>query len=673
VYAVLTAHRAAAASAADALVSRLADSVAGGGFDDGAEAEGGGNGDVEPAVRPRWRARAAAAAAPRPQVTTRESVELGDGAYATVEATTRVVPTMNEVTGTLTVTRDEAVTIVPSRKRGNAVHSDMTVIVSLPPCPTADGLVTARVFGIARAWRRYDVAAGTAAPDSARWDRRRESTLEGTIVTRVDDGAEVADHDLDLASRITYDLGPADRLEGRARFVVGDVAPGGLGEPLSGRVPVDRSGDHAALADLGIDERLLYPYAQHDHARQLAAARALWRGGHCVELEPESAPAAGDVDPGTLVTITPALRSKVDGSVVRPFHSDGYARGVTLTPTGTQAPHLIPYAFAMPEHVVAVELGATSRRGIPAPRTLLYVRRAPASDSGSIGYAARARYAVNFRGADESVVASASSFEQVGTRLRVVFDHTFNDEAYYRVEAVHDIVMDASASMSASAHSSSGQYTGRMAASLHGAGATHNPRAAIDQPLVQGRWMAPYLGTPTQEVGSLRVYGRSGKVRYEFFLRTGQIAPTLAVEMHTRGPCPPGNAWATDETYSNETMLSAWTSSDPGKCVRDPEGSVQFQAPLTYGAISIDQGKHRLLAGTFDAAADGAGTIGGSINDATHDCETTRLYDPIQAASLLVWHDVSRGGGWQLGRDGTCTFSYSIQWRINVPPARRAP
>ena len=90
-----------------------------------------------------------------------------------------------------------------------------------------------------------------------------------------------------------------------------------------------------------------------------------------------------------------------------------------------------------------------------------------------------------------------------------------------------------------------------------------------------------------------------------------------------------------------------------------------------YGAISVDQGKHRLFAGPVEAGG-GKVTISGVIADRTYECETARTYDPLQIASLLSENDVSRDEEWQLGRDGPCVFAYDLRWQINVPP-RKAP
>jgi hypothetical protein len=413
-------------------------------------------------------------------------------------------------------------------------------------------------------------------------------------------------------------------------------------------------------------------------AAQVRAARATWQGGRCVEVQIVEGQAGGALRPGTVARIVPALRSRVDGARVAPFQMRGDSPAAGFGSTREwQRPYVMPYVLTLApdERATVVELRAASRRG-RAELRLPFTQATIGADSGMMTYTSEARYTLAYRNArnTERLDGQALATERVRSRLRLVFDRFENEDMYYRVEAVHDFAMKATAGATASAQTHAGAYVGRLTATLDGTGTAHNPRGAKDTPIVQGRYVAPYLGTPSQNVGTLRLYKDGGRDRYELSIRTGQIAPALDIKKHRQGPCPVNAIWKVVEHYSNATHTETRDVDDPNRCTNVRTDTTTFGSPLTYGAISVDRGQHRFVTGTFDPSKGGWSTLTGHISGQTTSCEVARAYDPLQIASVLTTNDVSFSrGGWSLEEHGTCSFIYTLEWRLEVPPPYRQP
>lgn len=678
IHAVLATHRATAARTLDSLEAAARDEAGVREADvswtppaepvDSAHADSAGAG--------RARARAAADPAAAPLLVTRETVDAGGQSYL-VEARTRLDPVTDAAAGALALTRDESYTIVPAAGTGIGVRQEMVVRVVLPACPDVEGRVPAEVFAHASAWRRYGMPAGDAAPDAAAWDRRRESTLEGTIAAQVDDDAEVAGYDLALVWRLTYDVDRTTRLDGTARFAAAGLTPTGLAEPLGSRPVVDAAGDYGALVQLGFDERLLYPYARADVARQVAAARARWRGGQCVDVTLDGGNGPRTIDPGQRVDLLPTPKSKVDGALVHPARIIARADGApTFAPiVPPLRPWPAPYAFTMPDDVVTVDMRAVSRRGIGL-RTVEY--RPHRNDAGWLTYDASVRYQYDSTDRYGTTRATASGTERIASELRFVFrERTADGTQVFAVHAANRIAVHGAAEVEGREDTDRATFTVR----LDGTGTTSNPRAESD-PLMNATWTVTAQGAEgSGSAGELRLIptGDPAERRfiYTLHLFPTQIVPGFAWAYAGDFDCGGMERWSYSVTYSNASRQYVTAVNDPRKCQRWVSDKAFASGPYTFGMLSADRtepdpvtrrgGFVRGIA-VFDGARQ---RIAGVESRTVTDCEKVLWLDPIQIAALARGPGTIPGPGvnWRAG--ATCELRYTTQWELAWPSAAR--
>jgi hypothetical protein len=411
-------------------------------------------------------------------------------------------------------------------------------------------------------------------------------------------------------------------------------------------------------------------------ARQVQAARALWRGGRCVEVTLVRGHTDRFVLPGSTVEFGPEARSRVDRTTVVPATFLARAEGGSISPLAP-VPHPATFRFTMPDEPVLVEFRAASRRGIGTLR-LPFLRAIP--DTATVTYVARssyvfARYAP--RGAG-SMTDSITGRMEVASRVRFAFDRAEGDATYYKVLADSRIVVAGRGSVTAQL----GRETVKWELALAGDDSTHNPRQPGDAPLVQGRTVSPEDFRPSTEAGTLKVTQRNLVYAYELRLSVGQIAPDFSQSSVGRTACAAGGTAEFRTSYDNRTRVTTETNV-PGTNAQGttcsypgPAGSWSrtAAAPFTWGATYFDRSQ-RAPGNDIGALVRGTWVVGeptptGNETGLVTGCENVRTSDPTQLGTKFA--AFGQGPPAELDYDWdeggvTCRLQYTISWKLPLP------
>jgi hypothetical protein len=211
--------------------------------------------------------------------------------------------------------------------------------VAIAPCPSADGTF---------------VASATIDVSATKGSVGQNGTLDLKVTGHVDDDAKLTSSDLEYRMQWAKFGGP------RGQYV--DV-----GGTLGGAT-LRRSGGAATpeLASEAAATGLMYAMLTKHFLEE--AAQKGWESGRCVRLD--ATPSAGpkDLEPGQVVSLLTAPRSKIDGAAVGGSVTAVLtAGGATVAPSATKVPADATFTYAAPDQIGksgTVSLEARSKRGV---------------------------------------------------------------------------------------------------------------------------------------------------------------------------------------------------------------------------------------------------------------------------------------------------------------------
>ena len=211
--------------------------------------------------------------------------------------------------------------------------------VAVSPCPSADGTFETSAT--------IDVSA-------TKGSVGQNGTFEVKVTGHVDDDARLTSSDLEYRMQWAKFGGP------RGQYV--DVAG------TFGSATLRRSGGAATpeLASEAAAAGLMYAMLTKHFLEE--AAQKGWESGRCVRLD--ATPSAGpkDLEPGQVVSLLAAPRSKIDGAAVGGSVTAVLtAGGATVAPSATKVPADATFTYAAPDQIGksgTVSLEARSKRGV---------------------------------------------------------------------------------------------------------------------------------------------------------------------------------------------------------------------------------------------------------------------------------------------------------------------
>ena len=665
-----TLYGTAAPRVADAVAARrrTADSLLAAAAVDVAEAAVAAAGAVIPAVRPALpsgtRTPRAFAASNAPRETATTETVTADGRSFRIDTRAVSQPAFDAATATLRLTQDFVVAVTPVGASGRAYRQESSYAFDLPACPAADGTSSGRLLAVSRSWQRTSAPAGEGA-DSLNADRRRETRVDGEVLLRVNDGAEVAGVDLTLNVGAAWDDGTGTPRRGTGRLVW-------PGAPVSVFVQAydparlsAKTGDLEVLDALGYGPGDRYALAMEMAGQQVQAARVIWRGGRCVEVVLARGYTERMILPGSTVQFGPEAKSRLDRTTVAPAMLLARAEGGTVSPLA-QVPHPATFDFTMPDAPAMVEFRATSRRGIGTLR-LPFLRDIP--DTATIRYVATSSYAIDQPAASDgsSQTAAITGRMEVTSRVRFVFDRASGDARYYKVIALNRIAVAGQASVDARQKANTSGFTMEIA----GADSTHSPRAESDPRTSNGYMWYPDGSPPGTRAGTLKVTLTKLRYTYELDLGVGQIVPDFTYAYKLRSVCTTGVA-ETTERYENRSRVRARVVTDTPTCRHAGVSDTRTEpASYSWGAIYVDRsrpsaetGSGALVSGTW---AVGAPTPTGQESREFTNCTAVLQNDPTQVGSIAAFYArPPQGMDWS-SASARCRLQYTLSWTLPLP------
>jgi hypothetical protein len=240
---------------------------------------------------------------------------------------------------TVDASTERASMAVDATHERDGLKTVLKTTVSVAPCPGPDGTFEASAS--------IDVSA-------TKGSVGQNGTLEVRFTGQVDDDAKLASTDMEYRMQWAKFGGP------RGEYV--DV-----GGTLNGAT-LRRSGGAATLK-LAFDAAIFGAFnAALIQAFVSRAAQKGWESGRCVRLD--TTPSAGpkDLDPGQVVSVLAAPRSKIDGTATGGSVTASLtAGGATVAPSATKVPADATFSYVAPDQAGksgSVTLEARSKRGV---------------------------------------------------------------------------------------------------------------------------------------------------------------------------------------------------------------------------------------------------------------------------------------------------------------------
>jgi hypothetical protein len=521
--------------------------------------------------------------------------------------------------------------------------------------------VRGRLLATFSSWQLQSAPSAQRA-DSAHADTRRETRMDGEVLVRVNDEAEIASLDLALNLGASWDDGKGP-VAGGARLTWPGAPLAALDafyEP--GRLG-SRTGEFDAVEALGYGPAEVYVRGLDEVARQVRAARDVWRGGRCVEVVVERGPETNDILPGTEVEIGPRAKSRVDGAFVEPARLLARAEGAAVSPL-VPVPYPATFGFTMPDGPVSVELRADTRRGVGRKR-LLFVRQ---HNAGSISYAAVASYVVDVTNRGERLYGTVTDSMSVESAIELRAGSFIPGEL--AVHSRNTIFVGGRARMTTASEASEEVHT----LSLAGTGETTNPAPELELMRFSFPTHAPVWG-PEPRPGTIAFSRRGGRSLYSLSLGVWQFAPTLEWERRAVFSCPQNAVGRSLEVYENVKHTSVTTVEVPQGCTTNRRSKrVELPGPYTFGAIAADRsapdsvtGSRALISGQYDPDAPSDYITGEETRTLTS-CLAVRASDPTGLAQLTLppFVPVDASGSIPGVR---CRLHYRLRWKIPRRPA----
>ena len=244
---------------------------------------------------------------------------------------------------TVDLSQERARMAVDATNERDGLKTVLKTTVDVAPCPTADGTFEASAT--------IDVSATMGSVG-------QNGTFEVKVRGQVDDNARMVSSDAEYRMQWAKFSGPRRTVRRREWH----------GRQVGSGLTLRRSGG-AATPELVRDAAgfgaLNAAILQHF---LIEAAKKGWESGRCVRLD--TTPSAGPkgLDPGQVVSLTAAPRSKIDGSAVGGSVSAALtAGGATVAPSDTKVPADATFSYSAPDQdggSGTISLEARSKRGV---------------------------------------------------------------------------------------------------------------------------------------------------------------------------------------------------------------------------------------------------------------------------------------------------------------------
>lgn len=244
---------------------------------------------------------------------------------------------------TVDLSRERARMAVEAADERDGIKTGLKATVDVAPCPTADGTFEASAT--------IDVSATMGSVG-------QNGTLEVKVSGQVDDDARLASSDTEYRMQWAKFGGP----RGQYVDLSGTFGASGAGATLR------RSGG-AATPELARDAAGFGAIMTMLIQRFLIeATQKGWESGRCVRLDATTSAGPKGLDPGQVVSLTAAPRSKIDGSAVGGSVSAALtAGGATVAPSATKVPADATFSYSAPDQdggSGTISLEARSKRGV---------------------------------------------------------------------------------------------------------------------------------------------------------------------------------------------------------------------------------------------------------------------------------------------------------------------